>query len=100
MLKQVREIPLLVKLSPDLDETALENSIRVIKEFSIQGVIVANTTVKRPELKSKHRFENGGLSGKPLQKRSTEMIRNDVSEIRNRNADYRCGWDFQWSRCI
>ena len=56
----VRETPLLVKLSPDLDDTELENSICVIKEFSIQGVIIANTTVKRPELKSKHRFENGG----------------------------------------
>ena len=77
----IRETPLLVKLSPDLDETALENSIRVIKEFSIQGVIVANTTVKRPELKSKHRFENGGLSGKPLHKRSTEMIRSVFKEL-------------------
>jgi len=72
----IRETPLLVKLSPDLDETALKSSIRVMKEFSIQGVIVTNTTVKRPELKSKQRNENGGLSGKPLQKRSTEMIRN------------------------
>lgn len=78
---QIRETPLLVKLSPDLDETALGNSIRVIKEFSIQGVIVANTTVKRPDLKSNHRFENGGLSGKPLQKRSTEMIRNVFQKL-------------------
>ncbi|MBT5088095.1 MAG: quinone-dependent dihydroorotate dehydrogenase [Deltaproteobacteria bacterium] len=77
----VRETPLLVKLSPDLDDTELENSICVIKEFSIQGVIIANTTVKRPELKSKHRFENGGLSGKPLQKRSTEMIRNVFQKL-------------------
>jgi dihydroorotate dehydrogenase len=77
----VRETPLLVKLSPDLDDTELENSIRVINEFSIQGVIIANTTVKRPELKSKHRIENGGLSGKPLQKRSTEMIRNVFQKL-------------------
>jgi dihydroorotate dehydrogenase len=77
----IRETPLLVKLSPDLDETALGSSIRVMKEFSIQGVIVANTTVKRPELKSKQRNENGGLSGKPLQKRSTEMIRNVFQKL-------------------
>jgi dihydroorotate dehydrogenase len=76
-----RKTPLLVKLSPDLDETALGSSIRVMKEFSIQGVIVANTTVKRPELKSKQRNENGGLSGKPLQKRSTEMIRNVFQKL-------------------
>ena len=76
-----RKTPLLVKLSPDMDETALESSIRVMKEFSIQGVIVANTTVKRPELKSKQRNESGGLSGKPLQKRSTEMIRNVFQKL-------------------
>jgi dihydroorotate dehydrogenase len=76
-----RKTPLLVKLSPDMDETALESSIHVMKEFSIQGVIVANTTVKRPELKSKQRNESGGLSGKPLQKRSTEMIRNVFQKL-------------------
>ena len=73
--KYLRETPLLIKLSPDLDETSLRNSILAIQEFSIQGVIATNTTVKRQELKSKQQNENGGLSGKPLKKRSTEMIR-------------------------
>ncbi len=76
-----RNTPLLVKLAPDLDGKALENSVRVIQEFSIQGVIATNTTVERPELKSKNRTETGGLSGKPLQKRSTAMIRTLFAEL-------------------
>ena len=76
-----RNTPLLVKLAPDLDGDALENSVRVIQEFSIQGVIATNTTVERPELKSKNRTETGGLSGKPLQKRSTAMIRTLFAEL-------------------
>ena len=76
-----RNTPLLVKLAPDLDGDALENSVHVIQEFSIQGVIVTNTTVERPELKSKNRTETGGLSGKPLQKRSTAMIRTLFAEL-------------------
>jgi len=77
----LRNTPLLVKLAPDLDDDALENCIRVIQEFSIQGVIATNTTIERPELKSKHRNQSGGLSGKPLRKRSTELIRNLSAEL-------------------
>ena len=76
-----RNTPLLVKLAPDLDGDALGNSVHVIQEFSIQGVIATNTTVERPELKSKNRTETGGLSGKPLQKRSTAMIRTLFAEL-------------------
>ena len=72
---------MLVKLAPDLDGEALGNSVRVIQEFSIQGIIVTNTTVERPELISKYRTETGGLSGKPLQKRSTAMIRTLFAEL-------------------
>ena len=76
-----RNTPLLVKLAPDLDGDALENSVHVIQEFSIQGIIATNTTVERPELISKYRTETGGLSGKPLQKRSTAMIRTLFAEL-------------------
>ncbi|MDP6308217.1 MAG: quinone-dependent dihydroorotate dehydrogenase [SAR324 cluster bacterium] len=76
-----RNTPLLVKLAPDMDQDALGNTIRVIQEFSIQGVIATNTTIERPELKSKYRTETGGLSGKPLLKRSTAMIRTLFAEL-------------------
>ena len=76
-----RYTPLVVKLSPDLDEDTLKNSMRVLQEFSIQGVIASNTTLDRPALKSKHQKETGGLSGLPMQKRSTAMIRTLFSEL-------------------
>ena len=76
-----RNTPLLVKLSPDLDDDTLVNSVRVLQEFSIQGVIASNTTLDRPTLKSKNHTETGGLSGIPLQKRSTTMIKALFSEL-------------------
>ena len=76
-----RETPLLVKLAPDMDEDSLGNTIRVIQEFSIQGVVASNTTVERAKLKSKYQTETGGLSGKPLHKLSTAMIRNLFAEL-------------------
>jgi len=76
-----RNTPLLVKLAPDLDDDSLGNSVSVLQEFSIQGVIASNTTVDRPPLKSKHQTETGGLSGIPLQKRSTAMIRTLFAEL-------------------
>ena len=76
-----RNTPLLVKLAPDLDDDTLENSVRVLQEFSIQGVIASNTTVERSALKSKHQTETGGLSGLPLQKLSTAMIRTLFAEL-------------------
>ena len=77
----LRKTPLLIKLAPDLNESELRNSISVIQEFSIQGIIATNTTVKHSGLKSKQRNETGGLSGKPLKKRSTEMVRNLYQEL-------------------
>ena len=76
-----RNTPLLVKLAPDMHQEKLENCLQAIQQFSIQGVIATNTTVERPELKSQYRHENGGLSGKPLRKRSTEVIRNLFQEL-------------------
>ena len=77
----LKKTPLLIKLAPDLNDSTLLKSIGVIQEFSIQGVIATNTTLKRPQLKSKQRNETGGLSGKPLKKRSTEMIRHLYREL-------------------
>jgi len=76
--KRSRPMPLLVKLSPDLTTPELEMIIEVVRELKIDGVIATNTTIGRRNLQSSMQNINacgeGGLSGKPLASRSTEMV--------------------------
>ncbi|WP_227355692.1 quinone-dependent dihydroorotate dehydrogenase [Haladaptatus salinisoli] len=68
--------PLLVKLSPDLPESAVADALDLVTELGLDGVIATNTTTERPDgLRSRHRDKEGGLSGRPIQSRATEMIR-------------------------
>lgn len=67
--------PILLKIAPDLSDEQLLDIIDIVKETKIAGVIATNTTLSREDLKSDNRKETGGLSGKPLTKRSTEVIR-------------------------
>jgi dihydroorotate dehydrogenase len=67
--------PILVKLSPDLNDQELEDAIGVILDKGMDGVIATNTTLARQELKSKYRGESGGLSGSPLAAGSEAVLR-------------------------
>ena len=68
--------PLLVKLSPDLPDPAIEDALDLVNELELDGVIATNTTTDRPDtLQSHNRAEEGGLSGKPIESRATEMVR-------------------------
>ena len=68
--------PILLKIAPDLTDEQLDDIIEIVKESGIAGVIATNTTIGREGLtSSKNINETGGLSGKPLTKRSTEVIR-------------------------
>ncbi|WP_276299524.1 quinone-dependent dihydroorotate dehydrogenase [Halorussus lipolyticus] len=68
--------PLLVKLSPDLPDPAIEDALDLVNELGLDGVIATNTTTDRPDtLESHNRAEEGGLSGKPIESRATEMVR-------------------------
>lgn len=67
--------PILLKIAPDLTDEQLLDIIDIVKETKIAGVIATNTTLSRDGLTSENRKESGGLSGKPLRKRSTEVIR-------------------------
>jgi len=71
------ERPILLKIAPDLSNEQLLDIIDIIKETAIDGVIATNTTIERKDLKSGliQTEEQGGLSGKPLSHRSTEVIR-------------------------
>lgn len=71
--------PILLKIAPDLTNEQLEDVCAVVKESGISGVIATNTTISRDGLKTaSSRVEEigaGGLSGRPLRERSTEVIR-------------------------
>lgn len=71
-----RYVPLVVKIAPDLTEGQLNELATVLLHEKIDGVIATNTTISRENVSSSpFASEAGGLSGKPLQSRSTDMIR-------------------------
>lgn len=65
--------PLLLKIAPDLSDRELAGLVE-IAQARVDGFIVSNTTVARPQLKSRHAGEAGGLSGAPLFDRSTRQL--------------------------
>lgn len=73
-LKDKRK-PILLKIAPDLTEEQLLDIIDIVADTKIDGVIATNTTISREGLSSENKKEMGGLSGKPLTKRATEVIR-------------------------
>ncbi|GHA50848.1 dihydroorotate dehydrogenase (quinone) [Salinimicrobium marinum] len=72
--KKVVQKPILLKIAPDLTNSQLLDIIDIVKETRIAGVIATNTTISRDGLTSENKEEMGGLSGKPLRKRATEVI--------------------------
>ncbi|EEZ97344.2 dihydroorotate dehydrogenase (quinone), mitochondrial [Tribolium castaneum] len=69
--------PLLLKLAPDLSYSELKDIANVVrqKDTKIDGLIICNTTVERPQfLHNDRKGETGGLSGKPLREASTKLI--------------------------
>lgn len=70
-----KQKPILLKIAPDLTDEQLLDIIDIVNETKIAGVIATNTTISREGLQSENKVEMGGLSGKPLTKRSTEVIR-------------------------
>lgn len=77
--KRTAPKPILLKIAPDLSDSQLLDIIDIIKESGIQGVIATNTTISREGLTTdQNRIQEigaGGLSGKPVKNRSTEVIR-------------------------
>lgn len=74
-LQKEKQKPILLKIAPDLTDEQLLDIIDIVKDTKIAGVIATNTTISREGLLSPDKNEIGGLSGKPLTKRSTEVIR-------------------------
>jgi dihydroorotate dehydrogenase len=74
-LAKPKQKPILLKIAPDLTDEQLLDIIDIVKDTKIAGVIATNTTISREGLQSVNKAEMGGLSGKPLTNRSTEVIR-------------------------
>lgn len=76
---QKKQKPILLKIAPDLTEEQLDDIIEIVSETKLAGVVATNTTISRDNLSTdKNRVEQmgaGGLSGKPLTQKSTEIIR-------------------------
>jgi len=67
--------PIFLKVAPDLERAQIDSIARVAIARKIDALIVANTTISRPMLKSAHRGEGGGLSGAPLKRLALERLR-------------------------
>jgi dihydroorotate dehydrogenase len=69
------KVPIFLKVAPDVDERDPGRIVRAAIDHGIDAIIVSNTTVSRPSLKSRHANESGGLSGQPLKPLALEALR-------------------------
>ncbi len=77
------KIPLFLKISPDENNITIENIIEIVKNSIFSGIVATNTTIDKTSLSNiKYKNIEGGLSGEPLMRKSTEMI-----ELINTNAN-------------
>ncbi len=83
-----KQKPLLLKIAPDLNQTQLDDIINLAFETKLDGLVVTNTTIERNNLltdkKEIEKMGAGGLSGKPLQKKSTEILKYIIQNSNNR----------------
>jgi dihydroorotate dehydrogenase len=77
--KSSRTCPILLKMAPDLDTPALDDLVEIALRRGVAGLVATNTTLARPQSpppsSASLYAETGGLSGRPLAQRSTEVIR-------------------------
>jgi dihydroorotate dehydrogenase len=71
--------PILLKIAPDLNESQLDDVIDIVQTVRLSGIVATNTTIDREGLTANKKMiadtGAGGVSGKPLKQRSTEIIR-------------------------
>ncbi|HEX7108094.1 MAG TPA: quinone-dependent dihydroorotate dehydrogenase [Aestuariivirga sp.] len=71
---QKRQVPMLLKIAPDLETDETQAIAECCMNSVVDGVIISNTTISRPWLQSRHTKETGGLSGAPLFDLSTRQL--------------------------
>lgn len=85
-------VPIAIKIAPDLTETELVQIADTLRRHNIDGVVATNTTISRDKVKGlKNAQEMGGLSGKPLQQKSTEIIARLYQELQGEIPIIGCG---------
>ena len=72
-IKNASKIPVFLKISPDEDDVTIEKILKIYRELQICGLIVSNTSIDKNILENCH--HEGGISGKPLFNKSSELIR-------------------------
>ena len=78
------KVPILVKVSPDLDDQEIEELSEIFIQKKVDGIILTNTTINKKEsLLSKYKNEVGGLSGKPLRRYSNLIIKKFYKYLRD-----------------
>ena len=80
------KLPIFLKIAPDIDDEAVDDIVNAVLVASgLTGIIVSNTTIHRTAfLKSSYANESGGLSGKPLFEKSTEILRKVARRVDGR----------------
>lgn len=68
-------VPVFLKLAPDLEPSDIDSICRIAVEKRLGALIIANTTISRPPLESRHAGETGGLSGEPLRDLALQRLR-------------------------
>jgi dihydroorotate dehydrogenase len=95
MARRSKAKPVLVKLSPDLDDNTLDRILDLARDYGLSGCVIANTTNRREELKTPgyilHNFGCGGLSGLPLKKYVQKMVRQVWIKSEGRLPIIACG---------
>ena len=71
---QARQVPMLLKIAPDLEADEMQAIAECCLNAAVDGVIISNTTLSRPVLHAQHAKEKGGLSGAPLFDHSTRQL--------------------------
>jgi dihydroorotate dehydrogenase len=79
-----RNVPILLKLAPDLSQEQLVEAVGAIRQSGMDGIILSNTTLRREGLTSPLASESGGMSGKPLRAHATALLREVVDLTRGR----------------
>ena len=79
------DIPIAVKISPDIDEINIEPIAELLVKYNVAAAIISNTTDRnRENLKNINKLEKGGLSGKPLEKKSNIFINRFYKILKNK----------------